>query len=411
MIRNLRAKLVAVSLLSLLLVLTVILGVVNAWNYQDLVEDADSILLLLADNQGEFPQDGGDFNWREEGPRHKSPELPYEARYFSVSLSPAGQVLSADMGNIAAVDEDTAVTYAVSVWEKGDQQGFVGDYRYRLVRAGENAQVIFLDYGGHLFTFRTILWKSIGVSLLGILMVLLLLILLSGRIIKPVLEGYEKQRRFITDAGHELKTPIAILQADAEVLETEWGESQWLEDMQAQIRRLTALTNDLICLSRMEESQTVVAPVAFSQLVQESVQAFQTMAQAGKKTISAQIQPGLFLLGEEKNLRQLVSILLDNALKYSPEGGEVALYLGRQGKALRLTVKNTAEGVTKSLLENMFDRFYRGDVSRNSQTEGSGIGLSIAKAVVAAHKGKIAAASRDGRSLVITVTLPQSNLG
>ena len=174
----------------------------------------------------------------------------------------------------------------------------------------------------------------------------LLLLLLSRRIIRPILESYEKQKRFITDAGHELKTPIAIIQADTDVLTLETGEgNEWIDDIQHQVRRLSTLTNDLIYLSRMEEPQrqTAFLPLPFSDLVAETAQSFQAVAKSQGKTFSLRIQPTLTLVGEEKSLGQLVSILLDNALKYSPPGGEITVTLARQGKSLLLTVANTAQ--------------------------------------------------------------------
>ena len=140
----------------------------------------------------------------------------------------------------------------------------------------------------------------------------------------------------------------------------------------------------------------------------EAAQAFQAVAKRQNKTLSVDVQPMLTLVGEEKSLVQLVSILLDNALKYSPEGGQIALRLSRQGKHLRLSVENTAEVLSKELLENMFDRFYRGDASRNSGQGGYGIGLSIAKAVVQAHRGKLSAAAKGTDRLVITALFPSA---
>ena len=224
------------------------------------------------------------------------------------------------------------------------------------------------------------------------------------------LECYEATRDLPLE-DVEIKTPIAIIQADTEVLALETGEeNEWIVDIQTQIKRLSTLTNDLIYLSRMEEEQgrQQFLPLPFSELVAEAAQAFQAVAKRQNKTLSVDVQPMLTLVGEEKSLVQLVSILLDNALKYSPEGGQIALRLSRQGKHLRLSVENTAEVLSKELLENMFDRFYRGDASRNSGQGGYGIGLSIAKAVVQAHRGKLSAAAKGTDRLVITALFPSA---
>ena len=411
MIRKLRTRLVVVCMLSLLLVIAVILGVVLATSYQGVVSDADRVLALLAENEGEFPVLKEDFDWEALGPRRQSQELGYEIRYFSVLLDETGAVVETDTGQIAAVDEETAVDYAVQILAQDTQAGFLKDYRYLISQEGTDTRVIFLDCGASMVAFRSTLFTSLWVAAVGLAAVLFLILLFSRRLVRPLILGYEKQKRFITDAGHEIKTPIAIIQADSEVLALESGENEWIQDIQHQIRRLSSLTNDLIYLSRMEEDQGrgKFLPLSLSQVVTETAQAFQTMAKSQNKSFTIDVQPGLAMEGEEKALGQLVSVLLDNALKYAPEGGEIALALARQGKYFRLTVENTAQGITKDLLENLFDRFYRGDVSRGSSQGGYGIGLSIARAVVQAHRGKISAAAKGEDKLLIAVLLPMNH--
>lgn len=398
-------------MLSLLLVIAVILGVVLATSYQGVVSDADRVLALLAENEGEFPVLKEDFDWEALGPRRQSQELGYEIRYFSVLLDETGAVVETDTGQIAAVDEETAVDYAVQILAQDTQAGFLKDYRYLISQEGTDTRVIFLDCGASMVAFRSTLFTSLWVAAVGLAAVLFLILLFSRRLVRPLILGYEKQKRFITDAGHEIKTPIAIIQADSEVLALESGENEWIQDIQHQIRRLSSLTNDLIYLSRMEEDQGrgKFLPLSLSQVVTETAQAFQTMAKSQNKSFTIDVQPGLAMEGEEKALGQLVSVLLDNALKYAPEGGEIALALARQGKYFRLTVENTAQGITKELLENLFDRFYRGDVSRDSSQGGYGIGLSIARAVVQAHRGKISAAAKGEDKLLIAVLLPMNH--
>ena len=411
MIRKLRTRLVVVCMLSLLLVIAVILGVVLATSYQGVVSDADRVLALLAEDEGEFPVLKEDFDWEALGPRRQSQELGYEIRYFSVLLDETGAVVETDTGQIAAVDEETAVDYAVQILAQDTQAGFLKDYRYLISQEGTDTRVIFLDCGASMVAFRSTLFTSLWVAAVGLAAVLFLILLFSRRLVRPLILGYEKQKRFITDAGHEIKTPIAIIQADSEVLALESGENEWIQDIQHQIRRLSSLTNDLIYVSRMEEDQGrgKFLPLSLSQVVTETAQAFQTMAKSQNKSFTIDVQPGLAMEGEEKALGQLVSVLLDNALKYAPEGGEIALALARQGKYFRLTVENTAQGITKELLENLFDRFYRGDVSRDSSQGGYGIGLSIARAVVQAHRGKISAAAKGEDKLLIAVLLPMNH--
>lgn len=422
MIKKLRRKLIAACMLSLAVVLLVILGGVNLMSYQKVVADADAVLSLLAANGGVFPKGhldqggkgdppptGPDMKRDPFAPRTLSPETPYESRFFSVVLGEEGQVLETDMDQIAAVDGEEAAAYAQGVAQSGRSAGFWGNYRYLLSQEEGGSRVIFLDCGRSLSSFRSTLLASVALSLLGLLAVLVLLLILSHRIVRPVAESYEKQKQFITDAGHELKTPMTIISADADLLEMECGENQWLTDIRRQAQRLTGLTNDLIYLSRMEEEQPKLQVIQFplSDLAEEMAQSFAAPAQSQGKELEVSVQPMLSCTGDEKAIRQLISILLDNALKYSPQGGKLALKLEKQGRGVLLTVSNTtAQPMERDKLAHLFDRFYRTDQSRSSQTGGYGLGLSIARSIVLAHKGKIRAESPDGMSLSVAVTLP-----
>lgn len=408
MIRRLRIRLITASMLSLLIVLAVILGGVNILNYRGIVDDADSVLSLLKEHGGRFPSRPGEVNWRKTGPRFQSPELMFETRFFSVQLDGKGRLLSTDTGKIAALDSEAVADYAHRAMSRGSASGFVNDYRYLRYDDGDTVQFLFLDCGRMLAGFRSVLLSSVCVSVAGLAAVLVLMVLLSGRIVKPVLLSYEKQKQFITDAGHEIKTPITIIDADAELLEMELGKSEWLNDIRVQTGRLTALTGDLITLSRMEEAeklQMIDFPV--SDLITEAASSFQSPARTRNLCMTLDVQPMLSLCGNEKSIRQLVTLLLDNAVKYADNGGSIRLALEKQSKGIVLTVENSVEEIAQDTVRNMFERFYRGDPSRNSAVKGYGIGLSIAKAIVNAHKGKLLAESPDGHSLKITAIFPQ----
>lgn len=424
MIKKLRAKLILACMFSLAVVLLVILGGVNLMSYQKVVSDADTVLSLLAANDGAFPKLRAPQEEKDEGyfapfgtpggkpnlfnQRIMSPETPYESRFFSVLLGEDGQAVETDTGQIAAVDAEQATDYAQKAAASGKTSGFLDDYRFLVQNESGGIRVIFLDCGRSLSSFRTTLLASVFLAVLGLAAVLFLLLILSRRIVRPMAESYEKQRQFITDAGHELKTPMTIISADADLAEMECGENQWLTDIRRQAQRLTALTNDLIYLSRMEEEQPKLQYIDFpiSDVVEEMAQSFAAPARSQDKDFQVQVQPMLSFQGDEKGIRQLVSILLDNALKYSPPGGQLALRLEKQGRNLLLTVSNTcAQPMEQDKLPHLFDRFYRTDQSRNSQSGGYGLGLSIAKSIVSAHKGKIRAESHDGTQLSIQVTL------
>lgn len=403
MIQKLRTKLIVASMLSLVLVLTVILGAASVLNYRDITTNADRVLNILQENDGEFPAMMG--KKPDKRGEQFSPELPYESRYFTVFLKADGTTSAVNTGKIAAVDTETAISYAQDVLASGDTSGFHGDYRYLVYTVGEETHVIFLDTGREMSSFRRFLYTSAGVSLGGLLAVFLLLLFVSGRIVKPFAETYQKQKQFITDAGHELKTPLTIIDADAQVLEMDVGENEWLSDIQAQTKRLAQLTNSMLQLARMEE-QPQVEKIAFplSDVVQETAETFGALAKTREKTLSIDIEPMLSLTGDEKAIRQLLSILLDNAVKYADEHGKITVSLKKHKNHIQISVYNTAQAIDRESLPHLFDRFYRTDASRNSRTGGYGLGLSIASSIVAAHKGKIWAETADGKSLRITAS-------
>lgn len=413
MIKKLQRKFVAVAMLSLFIVLLIIIGTVNILNYGRMADDAQRTINILKENDGSFPKPDMKPGHGKDMFKGMSPEAPYESRYFSVLMDGSGNVSTIDTGKIAGTDTDEAAEYAKKVSECGRTSGFMGQYRFGVKDKDNGKLIIFLYCGRELSNFRAVLLISVGISFAGMLAVFLLLIFFSGRIVKPVSESYEKQKRFITDAGHEIKTPLTIIDADAELVALDCGENEWLEDIKKQTKRLTALTNDLIYLAKMEEGQKNSTKIEFplSDVVEETVESFRARAVNENKKLDMDIQPEITYCGDEKAIRQLVSILVDNAVKYSDGTKSISVKLEGQGgtsklsKGFRLQVFNSCEHIEPESVKHLFDRFYRAEQSRNSQTGGYGIGLSVAKAVVNAHRGKITADTADGKSLKITVVM------
>ena len=406
MIKKLRIKLIATSMVSLFLVLFVIGGIVGIINHKKIVADADRILDILEENDGTFPRmEPGE---KKEGPPGMSAEIPYESRYFSVLFDDNGTVILTDTSKIASVDTETAVNYASEVWEKKSEEGFRNNYRYRMYSSDSNVRIIFLDCRRQLNNFHNFLLTTFSVSGVGLLSVFILMLGLSARIVKPFSDNYEKQKRFITDAGHELKTPLTIIDADAEILEMDFGENEWLQDIQAQTSRLADLTNALVMLSRMEEGVSRDTKIEFplSDIVEEVCHTFQAPAKVQQINLDSKIEPLISMNGDENAIRELITILLDNAVKYSNENGTISVTLGKKKNRIYLSVFNTTESISKEQISHLFDRFYRTDASRNSQTGGYGLGLSIAAATVESHHGKISAETKDEKSLKIIVVFP-----
>ncbi|MBR2750715.1 MAG: HAMP domain-containing histidine kinase [Clostridiales bacterium] len=440
MIRKLRIRLIIVTMAAVLLVLLILMGGINLSNYRQIVNDGDATLTRLLRNGGTFgertlpPRDHDEehpefgaimitkddgngqttssgFFWESGKKRMDSPEFPFETRYFSVLLTRDGEILRTDTGRISAVSEEEAEEYALSVLGKKNRSGFIGDYRY-LSGQVENPDaylIVFCDCGASLTTFRNFLTTSIVVSLLCLGLVFILVYYASGRVIRPVAESYEKQKRFITDAGHEIKTPLAIISADADVLEMELDqENEWVSDIKAQTKRLAELTSDLIFLSKMEESHTPLEmqELDLSFLTGSSVSSFRAVANASSQELLPQVDPDIHITGDKKSIESLLSIVMDNAVKYCPEGGRIDVKLYKDKRYAHLEVTNdTTDLISEESTKHLFDRFYRTDTSRNSETGGFGIGLSMAAAIVEKHKGKIVAESGKEREKTLTLSI------
>lgn len=394
---------------ALLFVLVIIIAGINVVNYKAVTQEADMILSLLSDFKSEFPMEPDTLGDRL--PSGMSPEVPYESRYFSVVLDKdTRQVFFVETNRIIVVDTQAAINYAETVLQKSNSTGFIQNFRYKIEHIENFIRITFLDCGRKLDAYYSFLYASISISLFGYIVVFAFIAFFSNRIIRPISESYEKQKRFITDASHEIKTPLTIIRADADVLEMELGENEWLNDIKKQAAQLTELTNDLVFLSRMEESEHILPAIEFpfSEVVTEVALSFHSLAQRQGKELHCQIPPMLTLSGNEKSIRQLVSILLDNAMKYSPVNERISLTVEEQSKYIVLSVTNvTVQRIEKEQLKFLFDRFYRVDASRNSKTGGHGVGLSITKAIVEAHHGKIQATTPSENILQISVKLPK----
>ncbi|MBQ8182744.1 MAG: HAMP domain-containing histidine kinase [Clostridia bacterium] len=415
MIKKLKIKFICLAMVSLFLLLTIVVAGMNIINYNSVVAEADRTLEFMSQNKGGFP----DFEPGGKGaplmptekplPEHMSPETPYESRYFSVLITDSGEVLQTETSRIASIDEDTAKEYALKALNSKKLSGFADEFRYAVSREGEGWRITFLNCGRNLDSFYRFLCASVGMAAAGFLLISLIISFFANRFVRPVAQSYEKQRQFITDAGHELKTPLTIINANVDILEMDIESNECLADIRQQTERLTTLTNDLVYLARLEEAEKKLKKIELpiSELVSETAESFRALAQTRGIKFVCNVEPMLSAEGDFKSLQQLVCVLTDNAGKYTTDGGVVEVSLAKQSKYIRLKIFNTtAQPVNGKELQYVFDRFYRSDPSRNSETGGHGIGLSVAKAIVEAHNGKIKASTPDEKSFEIIVHLP-----
>lgn len=399
MIKRLQRKFITISTSVFIIIIGCFFAIANFINYISVNKKANVIMDILVQNNGIMPMIKDDF-----GNHVVSPETSFETRYFTVSITDDDEII-VNTDRIAAINRVTAEEYALKLNDKNKDHGYINSYKYQKIDIKDGVMYIFLDCSRDLDNFRSFLFYSGIVYILTIVSSFILIVLFSDKAIEPFVENYSKQKRFITDANHEIKTPLSIIKASNEVLELEYGKNEWIDSIHEQIGRLTALTEKLIFLSRMDEDNMKVQMQTFSlsNTVVEVISSFSPVARIKNKEFESNIEPNIELYGDDSLIGQLVAILLDNAFKYSNENGKIIVNLFEKNKNKTLIVKNTVDFVETGNLDKFFDRFYRSDLSRNIDSGGFGIGLSVADAIAKLHKAKITAKSDDGKSVELKV--------
>ena len=305
------------------------------------------------------------------------------ARFFSVAAVTDTEEMQflADTSHIYAVDDEEAVQLAGKLYLTGKTSGITGDYRYLL----ENSTYYFLDVSQARRQNRNLTVIAVLIACAAWLLMLLVTALLSRRAIRPIAENMEKQKRFVTDAGHEIKTPLAIIMANTEAMEMISGENKWTRNIKAQTSRLSGLMQNLLTLSRMDEGfRPAKEELDLSEAVREAWQPFAEPASLRKIDVRLEISQGLEILTDRNQIQQLLSILFDNAVKYTQEGGEIAISLFRDAGKILLQETNTTTQPRLQDPAKLFDRFFRADQARTQKSGGYGIGLSAAQAIAQA---------------------------
>ena len=412
MTKKLRRNFILIAMASVLAVLSLIIGIINILNYASVRNNADQILNTLMANGGSFGNPG-DFNFDEPTepngefvPYRKNRggmdvETPFETRYITISINDGTYTVKSSQ--IAAISNDEAISMAKKI--ENNKSGYLDIYRYQTNNISDTEKlVIFIDCSKNLGNAKSFLIYSLIISASGLVAVFVLVFLLSGKVIKPIVEANEKQKRFITNAGHELKTPLTIISANNEMIELTQGESELTLAISKQIVRMTGMVKNLTSLARLDEgvisNQSLFnASLVLADLSEGFIQAFESK----NKVLRLYIDENIEYKGDMNLIKELFSITLDNALKYSKTFCNVTLK--KQGSKIIYKISNDALDIKEGNLNECFERFYRTDGSRASSVEGSGIGLSIAKEIVNLHKGSIKATGLSGNIFEIEAIL------
>ena len=422
--RRLRRKFILVAMGAVTVVLTLIIAAINIVNYSHVCKMADARLGYILADKGSIdwgdeskddPANGKDAGDSQAGVRIRhfegmTAESPFDTRYFTVSIA-GGQVTDVNTARIAAVGAKRAASIAAKLHSKGWVSGFSGNYRYTTDVQDDETTYVFVDCSRELTSFHSFLSASVAISCIGWLAVLAIVTVASGAVIRPMVESYSKQKRFITDASHEIKTPLAVIDAANEVQEIESGESEWTQSIHEQVARLTALTERLVFLARMDEGSAGFAMTAIdlSEAVDKAAALFESVAVSRGKRLSTSIASSVRAHADAAAVAQMVELLLDNATRYASEDSVIELSLravsrGAGKGSAELVVSNAVDELPEGDLDRLFDRFYRADVSRSSKTGGSGVGLSVVRAIAEAHGGS-ASVCGHGNQITFTVRL------
>lgn len=429
MVQKLRKRFILVAMLSTLIVLLSMIGGMNILNFHKLKSQADTMTRMICENDGKFPQNKNADEHTPVPDGNKTPpksnkntdnlqppkvpdgqidaETPFSTRYFSVKVNNKGKITQSNLNSIASVNSNDLDSYISAVKTKKSDTGFYRQFRYKKYKTTSYIMYIFVDCNQSLSTFKNTLFTSFLMSGIGFIAVLILVIIFSKVVLRPVAQSYEKQRQFITDAGHELKTPLTIIDANTEVIEMENGESQWTKSIRNQVTRLTTMVGQFITLSKMEENGENFnkTNIALNVILQESLEPFNIIFTSKNIKVKTTFEKDTHMYGDEKLIRQLFEILIDNAAKYADQNSTFNIFVKRKGKKNLIIFENESNNIFQGNLDMLFDRFYRTDASRNSSTGGSGIGLSIAKSIISLHGGTIHAKSSDGQHLQIIILI------
>lgn len=407
MIYRLRKKFIKICTLSFIAVFLLLFSCIYLITYLQTTWSLDELADIVAENDGSFPklQDLVPHGEEELRSAQRNPEAPFTTRFFTVRFDETGEFLSADIKSIASVTEEEAIGYGKQALQELRERGWVGSYRFKVYSTEEGKAVVCVSGSTATAMNRNFLTTSSLVFVGGSLVVLLLVILFSKRAVKPVAESYERQKQFVTDANHELKTPLTLIRANLDILESEIGPNEWLSDIRDETSTMSQLVGHLVTLARMDEerSQLETQPFDLAEAVYDTVSVFVSAAESSGKSLSVQAPSNLEYTGNEAAIRQLLSILLDNAVKYCDPGGNIQVTLSA-GKRPVLTVDNTCAEIDKLPLAKLFDRFYRADPAR-TYGSGFGIGLSIAKGIAEKHHGEITALRENSQTIRFRVRL------
>lgn len=409
-IRQLRSKFILIATLSFFVVILFTGGMTSLANQYSLRQQAGTALDLIVQNEGVLPEPDNQMA----SALHTTdifeglmPEYTYAARYFTVVYDKDGHVQDVDVRHIGVVNEDEAIEYADAARESYEKSltvslldmGQTDTFYYRVSPTDNGGSMAaFLDCSFQMQVNREVGWNTILICGVGILGSFLLVLFWSKSAIRPEIENTRKQKQFITNASHELKTPLAVIRANTEVIEMLQGESEWTQSTMSQVDRMDGLVQNLVMITRAEEREdrTTMGEIDVTKVVTDSVDPFRALARQEKKELVCNVDANVRMVADESAIQQLCTLLVDNAIKYCDDGGRVVVELSQPKRdRVVLSVQNTFANGKKAQFDRFFERFYRDDEAHSNEG-GYGIGLSVAESICTRYGGSIRASWKAG---------------
>lgn len=396
MFRKLKIRFILLASAAIVCILLTMIAVLNSVRFLQTNGEIQAVLNILSANNGDFP------SVEETAESLQNDRITidtiYQYRYFSVVYKEDKTLYSTNLDHLSNLSKEQALSYANKVIKDSRSSGVfkVGSqfYSYQITQDSKTKRylLVVLDSTNYLESRNDFFWLSIQLCFYSFIFFVLVVSGFSNFAIRPYIKNYENQKRFITNAGHELKTPLAIISANTELQELMTGENEWTESTKDQVKRLSNLINQMVVLARLEEQPDVtLVDVNFSEVVKKVAGNFKSVIEKAGKKYEIKLQEDIHVKATEDELYELVSILIDNACKYCDEDGQIFVTLtkAKRGKRARLTVANSYADGKNVDYSRFFDRFYREDESRNQKQPGYGIGLSMAESLVRIFKGRI----------------------
>lgn len=407
MLKKLRWKFVLVNMLLVTLVLTIVFAAVLASSYHRLEMDSTQAMeRVMRSGDTDFPK-------REIGggrlPGDKEPRKMMTAAFYVV-LNDDNSIKEIFGEEVTVADESALETIVSNALAQEKSSGIIRGENLRFLIQG--SRIAFADRTNEIESLTSLLETSALVGFFGLLAFFVISLFLARWALRPIEKSWKQQRQFVADASHELKTPLTVILANMGIVlshreETVQSQAKWLEYTQAEASHMKELVGSLLFLAQADDARQTLtlSEVNFSDVVWSSVLPFESVAFEQDKTLTSEIAENIVIQGDEDRLRRLTAILLDNAVKYSDEGGTITLRLQTAQDKAVLTVHNTGAQIPAEQLSHIFERFYRVDSSRTRAQGGYGLGLSIAQSIVEAHHGKIGVQS-GSQGTAFTVALP-----